>query len=103
MKAYLSTVGLACSMQSDDFMSEDVVTGSERRWYSKGPRDVVGNESIGSKVSWVGAAKPSTSSNLVELQVGLGDCCAITIAVGEVVDNWALVGNWPCIPLNGQL
>jgi hypothetical protein len=91
----LGTVDLACRVQSNDLVTEDVLSSSDARGDSNSEGQVVGNELVGSPL----AILETSRIDLEELQVlrsGLGGI----INLGKVVDDGANVGGGPCVPLN---
>lgn len=81
-------------MQRNDFVTKDVVSGSDIRRYCDSPRVVVGNQLVGSPSTWDGSIIDEANAvDLEELESGLIDCFAVAIAVGEIIDNWAVVGR----------
>lgn len=73
-------------MESDDLVTEDVVSWCNVGGDGDGPRVVVGDQSIGSPVTRDSSVvQKSNSINLEEFQGGLVDSCAIAVTAGEVV------------------
>ena len=87
-------------MESDDLVAEDVVSWGDGGWDGDGSGQVVGHQSIGSPGTWSSRVVEETRlGDLEPLEGGLVDGSAITTAVCEVVDDWAVVRLWPCVPV----
>jgi hypothetical protein len=98
----LGAVGLARSVQRDDFVANDVVT---RGNIGEGqvPGEVVGNQVIGSPLTGVAARLPGLGRNLGPLQARRVDGTAVAVARRNVLLNRADVADGPGIPLESDL
>jgi len=85
-------------VESDDLVTENVVTGGDAVWDGHGPGVVVGDELVRSPL----AVRETSGVDLEELKVGrLGGGGIVDLS--EVVDDGADVGLWPGGPGNVEL
>jgi hypothetical protein len=90
-------------VKSDHLVTENVVSWGEGGWDGDGPGHVVGHELIGSPGSWgSGVVDDTLLGDLEELEGGFVDGSTVTGALGHVVDDWSLVGFWPCVPFHSD-
>jgi hypothetical protein len=101
LRVRLRAVFLASTVQSDDFVTQDVVARGEGLGDVDGPLVAVGDELVGAPL--VGGGVDDTRRGELEegegLLVGGG---AVALALGEVVDDGAVVGLGPGVPLQGH-
>jgi hypothetical protein len=73
-------------VESDYFVTEDIVSWCDVRWDCDSPGVVVGNQGISGPITWDGGVvKKSNSINLEKFQCGLVDSLAIAVAVCEII------------------
>lgn len=88
-------------MQSDDLVTENVVSRGNISWDGDRPGVVVGDQGIRCPASRYGSViEKSNSIDLEELQSSLVGRGAVTIAVCEVINDWTVVRFWPGSPLH---
>lgn len=97
----LGTVLLASGVESNDLVTEDVVTGLERGGDGDLPAVTSGNEVVGGELATGGHTSLGDLEELEALLVDLG--AAISTASSEVVDDGTLVRLGPGVPLDGDL
>jgi hypothetical protein len=97
----LGTVLLASGVESDDLVTEDVVTGLDGGRDGNLPGVASGNEVVGGEVATGGHTGLSNLEELEALLVNLG--AALSTASSEVVNDGTLVGLGPGVPLDGDL
>lgn len=96
----MSTILRSGTVESDNLMTSDVVSRSEIGWDSSGPGVVVGNHLVGSPGSGNSGVIYQTSFvNLEEFKSGLVNGSTVSVAVGKVGDDWAMMGLRPDSPL----
>jgi len=92
---------LACGVQGDDLVAEDVVARGEGLGDVDGPLVAVGDELVGAPL--VGGGVDDTDlSELEEAQALLVGVGAVARALGQVVDDRAVVGLGPGVPLESH-
>lgn len=87
-------------MECDDLVAEDVVAGRDGLGDGHGPGVVVGDQLVSAPGSGVGSIADQTDLvDLEELQCRLVNAGAVSGALGEVVDDWAVMAARPRGPL----
>lgn len=87
-------------MESNNLMTNDIVSRSDIGWDGSSPGVVVGNHLVGSPGSGNGGVvNQSTLVNLEEFKSGLVNSSTVSVAVGKVGDDWAVMGFGPDSPL----
>lgn len=90
-------------MEGNDLVTENIVAGSQAGGDGDGLGQVVGDELVRGPGTTGGRARDETAlGNLEEFKGGLVDGAAVTVAVGKVVDDGAVVGIRPGVPLQGD-
>jgi hypothetical protein len=93
LRVVLGAVLLACRVQGNDLVAENVLAGGNRLGDLDGPSEVVGDELLGGPLATV----ETGLVDLEEAQVrGLGG--GRVVDLGEVVDDGAVVGRGPGVP-----
>lgn len=88
-------------MQSDNLVTDNVVTGSDIRWNGGGPAVVVGDQVVGSPCTGDTAVVYETGFvDFEPFQCGLVDTGTVSVAVRHVSEDWSVVRRWPCGPLD---
>jgi hypothetical protein len=96
----LGTVGIASRVQANDLVTENVVTSGNGARDGHSAAVVGGNEIVRCPFTRDVAAIDQTSLiDLEELEGGLVDLGAVTLAVGHVGDDRAVVALGPLSPL----
>jgi len=100
LRVELSTTGGAGGVEGQDLVTDNVVTWGNAGGDLRDPGVVVGNELVGSPGTGDGGVVDETNSvNLEELEGGLVNSLAFTVAVGKVGHDWTVVRVWPGGPL----
>ena len=82
----MGAISVISRVESDDFVTENVVSWCDIRWDCNSPGVVVSDQGIGGPVAWdCGIVNESYSVDLEKLQSGLINSLAITVAVCEVI------------------
>ena len=87
-------------MQSDDFVAEDVVAGRDALGDRDSPAVVVGDQLVGSPGAWGSCIvdKP-TGADLEKLELRLVNVSAAPRALGQIIQNGAVMAVGPWRPL----
>ena len=97
----LGAILLACGVQGNDFVAQDVVARGERLGDVDGPLVAVGDQLV--RGPGVGGGVDDTGGGELEegegLLVGGG---AVAVALSQVVDDGAVVGLGPGVPLESH-
>lgn len=100
LRVALGTVLVSSGVQGNNFMTQDVVTGSNVAGNSDGVAVVVGNQIVASPCARdVAVVDETLLVDLEELERGLVDLGAVTVAVGQVGDDRTMVTLRPFSPL----
>jgi hypothetical protein len=100
LRVVLGAIGIPGRVQSDNLVTEDVVTGRDAAGDSDSAAVVVADQVVRSPGTRDAAVIDETSLvDLEELQSGLVDGRAVAIAVGQVGDDRAVVRLGPLTPL----
>ncbi len=100
LRVILRAILLVRRMQRDDLVTKDVVARGHGLGDRDGPAVVGGDELIGCPFAGlVRVIEHALGRNLVEFQGGLVGGGAFAVAVGEVVDDRAVMGLGPSGPL----
>lgn len=95
----LRAVGITRRVQRNHLVSQNIVAGGNVRGQTDGPAQVVGQQLVGRPLV-LGDIEQAGLADLEELQLGLVGGLAGTIAVGQIVEDRALVGGGPLVPLD---
>lgn len=98
----LSTILVTSGVKGNDFVTHDIVAGSNAAGDGHGPAVVAGDQIVGGP-GVVTAADEALLIDLEELELGLVDGGAVAVAVGEVGDDRTLVTLGPGSPLQLDL
>lgn len=97
----LRSISGAGTVQSNDLVTEDIVSGCNIAGDSDRPGVVVSDQGIrGPGAGHRGIRDQPRPVDLEPFEGCLVDSCAVSAAVSKVVDDWPVMAGWPGSPLH---